>query len=147
MVHREHPTLLWLLAALVCACSGGAAAGDVRILASGKAIEVVTAGSAGPKGEGAFWFEYKSSATTRAELVREVDDVWPVIRPEAERAGVAIALVEATDPRRHLSVNGWRAHLVTHEVGCRSYERVGDAWTPGEVGCCTMRPCLVRHGR
>jgi hypothetical protein len=116
-------------------------------VSSGKSIEVLMSGTAGPQDGAHFWFEYKSSVATSAELAAELDDVWLVIRPEAERAGVSAAFIEATDADRHLSISGWRPHWAVHEVGCRSYERVAKSWKAGEVGCCTMRPCLMRQGR
>jgi hypothetical protein len=146
LAHGLLCTAFLLAATMAISCTRQLPAIGTLTLGSGKTIRVLKTGAVGPPSAMHYWFEYGSSAGSESELRDELEQVWRAIRPDVERAGISSAFVDASEQEAHLQLTEWSPSWTQHEVGCQAYTRTGDSWKAGDVGCCTMRPCLLRQG-
>lgn len=100
-------SLIAVFALCLAACGQLEAPKQLLTLPSGKRIEVLSKGTATNGVTNTFQFNYLTSVhmflpptvAERQELIAEADEIWPVICPDVEKAGLSIAVIGAQPSR------------------------------------------------
>jgi hypothetical protein len=104
---RMRLRLIAVIALCLAACGQPEAPKQLLMLPSGKRLEVLSKETATNGSTNTFQFDYLTSVhmflpptvAERQELIAEADEIWPVIRPDVEKAGLSIATIVAQPSR------------------------------------------------
>lgn len=104
---KMRSPLIAVFALSLAGCGQPAAPEQLLTLPSGKRIEVLRTGTATNGVSRNFQFDYLTdvhmflppTVAEKQELVAEADEIWPVIRPEVEKARLDIAVIGAQHSR------------------------------------------------
>jgi hypothetical protein len=124
-----------------------------RTLKSGKVVEVLGQSVTGDGPYRNLYFQYRSDARDRAELLSEIHAIWAHLEQEADRIGVPIVSIDAISATQRVYWDGWTPFRAAQEKGCVSYSRESDgSWAESPLGCChnpvpPIGGCEVAEGR